>query len=165
VSASESNSERFGANEWLVDEMYERFQQDPSSVEPSWIEFFKTYSPGSNGSSTNGSASNGLASNGSSAAASHGAIPTAPRGGVPPMPKSATVAPTVPTPTQVVVNDVAPPTTPTPVAATPTPEAVTSAAAAAPQQVVRAATTNPSPTPADPVVRPRQSLLPQVLRA
>ena len=36
----------FGANDWLVEEMYERYQGDPNSVEPSWIEFFKTYKPG-----------------------------------------------------------------------------------------------------------------------
>ena len=36
----------FGANDWLVEEMYERYQADPTSVEPSWIEFFKTYNPG-----------------------------------------------------------------------------------------------------------------------
>ena len=31
----------FGANEWLVDEMYERFQKDPNSVDRAWWEFFK----------------------------------------------------------------------------------------------------------------------------
>jgi multifunctional 2-oxoglutarate metabolism enzyme len=171
VSASESNSERFGANEWLVDEMYERFQQDPNSVEPSWIEFFKTYTPGSNGTSSNGASSNGVAStgagsNGSSAATSHGAIPTAPRGGVPPMPKSATSAPSVPTPTQVLANEVSA----APVVAAPAPVApvapVTTApaqaatpAASAPQQVVRTTSSNPTPTPADPVVRPAPVLI------
>ena len=35
----------FGANDWLVEEMYERYQADPTSVEPLWIEFFKTYKP------------------------------------------------------------------------------------------------------------------------
>ncbi|MFC4335833.1 multifunctional oxoglutarate decarboxylase/oxoglutarate dehydrogenase thiamine pyrophosphate-binding subunit/dihydrolipoyllysine-residue succinyltransferase subunit [Salininema proteolyticum] len=30
----------FGANEWLVNEMYERFQEDPQSVSPLWREFF-----------------------------------------------------------------------------------------------------------------------------
>jgi 2-oxoglutarate dehydrogenase E1 component len=42
-------SSDFGANEWLVDEMYEQFQRDPGSVDPSWAAYFKT-----NGSSTNG---------------------------------------------------------------------------------------------------------------
>jgi len=36
----------FGANEWLVDEMFERYQQDPTSVDKAWWEFFKNYSPG-----------------------------------------------------------------------------------------------------------------------
>ncbi len=36
----------FGANEWLVDEMYERYQQDPSSVDKAWWDFFKSYTPG-----------------------------------------------------------------------------------------------------------------------
>ncbi len=32
----------FGANEWLVDEMYERYQEDPNSVDRAWWEFFKS---------------------------------------------------------------------------------------------------------------------------
>ncbi|MEV4259925.1 multifunctional oxoglutarate decarboxylase/oxoglutarate dehydrogenase thiamine pyrophosphate-binding subunit/dihydrolipoyllysine-residue succinyltransferase subunit [Kribbella sp. NPDC049584] len=35
----------FGANEWLVDELYEKYQQDPNSVDPAWLDFFKTYNP------------------------------------------------------------------------------------------------------------------------
>jgi 2-oxoglutarate dehydrogenase E1 component len=35
----------FGANEWLVDELYEKYQQDPNSVDPAWHDFFKTYNP------------------------------------------------------------------------------------------------------------------------
>ena len=42
----------FGANDWLVEEMYERYQADPTSVEPSWIEFFKTYNPGNAAATT-----------------------------------------------------------------------------------------------------------------
>ena len=42
----------FGANDWLVEEMYERYQSDPSSVTAEWIEFFKTYSPTTAGSVT-----------------------------------------------------------------------------------------------------------------
>ena len=30
----------FGANEWLVDEMYERFVKDPDSVDKVWWDFF-----------------------------------------------------------------------------------------------------------------------------
>ncbi len=35
----------FGANEWLVDEIYEKFLQDRNSVDPAWWEFFADYSP------------------------------------------------------------------------------------------------------------------------
>ncbi|RXZ40970.1 2-oxoglutarate dehydrogenase E1 subunit family protein, partial [Agromyces binzhouensis] len=33
----------FGANEWLVDEMYERFLADPSSVDETWREVLEHY--------------------------------------------------------------------------------------------------------------------------
>jgi 2-oxoglutarate dehydrogenase E1 component len=35
----------FGANEWLVDELYEQFRRDPSSVDPAWWDFFEGYQP------------------------------------------------------------------------------------------------------------------------
>jgi len=37
----------FGPNEWLVDEMYERYLQDPTSVDKAWWDFFADYTPGS----------------------------------------------------------------------------------------------------------------------
>ncbi len=44
-SASQSQADRdlFGANAWLVDEMYERWQQDPTSVDAAWNEFFQDF--------------------------------------------------------------------------------------------------------------------------
>ena len=36
----------FGANEWLVDEMYELFQQDRNLVDQSWWAFLENYQPG-----------------------------------------------------------------------------------------------------------------------
>jgi 2-oxoglutarate decarboxylase len=36
----------FGANEWLVDEMYEQYQKDPESVDPAWWDFFRNYRNG-----------------------------------------------------------------------------------------------------------------------
>ncbi|HVM67587.1 MAG TPA: multifunctional oxoglutarate decarboxylase/oxoglutarate dehydrogenase thiamine pyrophosphate-binding subunit/dihydrolipoyllysine-residue succinyltransferase subunit, partial [Acidimicrobiales bacterium] len=33
----------FGPNEWLVEEMYDRFREDPESVGPSWRAFFANY--------------------------------------------------------------------------------------------------------------------------
>ena len=35
----------FGANEWLVEEMYERFLADPKSVDAAWHDFFADYRP------------------------------------------------------------------------------------------------------------------------
>jgi multifunctional 2-oxoglutarate metabolism enzyme len=40
-----STSSPFGQNEWLVEEMYRKFRDDPSSVDPSWHEFLVDYNP------------------------------------------------------------------------------------------------------------------------
>ncbi len=40
-----STSSPFGQNEWLVEEMYRKFRDDPSSVDPSWHEFLVDYHP------------------------------------------------------------------------------------------------------------------------
>ncbi|MCL4422002.1 MAG: multifunctional oxoglutarate decarboxylase/oxoglutarate dehydrogenase thiamine pyrophosphate-binding subunit/dihydrolipoyllysine-residue succinyltransferase subunit [Actinobacteria bacterium] len=42
----------FGPNAWLVDDMYEQYRIDPSSVSESWREFFTDYVPGPLGSGT-----------------------------------------------------------------------------------------------------------------
>ncbi len=39
----------FGANSWLVEEMYEQFRTDPSSVSEAWREFFSDYRSVTNG--------------------------------------------------------------------------------------------------------------------
>ncbi|MET7638415.1 multifunctional oxoglutarate decarboxylase/oxoglutarate dehydrogenase thiamine pyrophosphate-binding subunit/dihydrolipoyllysine-residue succinyltransferase subunit [Streptomyces sp. NPDC005438] len=36
----------FGANEWLVDEIYQQYLQDPHSVDRAWWDFFADYKPG-----------------------------------------------------------------------------------------------------------------------
>ncbi len=40
-----STSSPFGQNEWLVEEMYRKFRDDPSSVDESWHEFLVDYNP------------------------------------------------------------------------------------------------------------------------
>jgi 2-oxoglutarate decarboxylase len=35
----------FGTNEWLVEEMYQRYLTDPASVDPAWHDFFADYKP------------------------------------------------------------------------------------------------------------------------
>ncbi len=36
---------QFGANEWLVDEMYQQYLKDPGSVDKAWWDFFADYHP------------------------------------------------------------------------------------------------------------------------
>jgi 2-oxoglutarate decarboxylase len=35
----------FGPNEWIVEDMYQRYLADPSSVDPAWHDFFADYQP------------------------------------------------------------------------------------------------------------------------
>ncbi|NBV82297.1 MAG: hypothetical protein EBR63_03320 [Actinobacteria bacterium] len=41
-----ASGDDFGTNSWLVEEMYERFRDNPSAVGPEWREFFADYVPG-----------------------------------------------------------------------------------------------------------------------
>ena len=45
TESPESRLAEFGPNEWLVDEIYEQFLADRSSVDPAWWEFFEGYTP------------------------------------------------------------------------------------------------------------------------
>ena len=126
-------AKEFGANEWLVDEMYERFLADPQSVDKAWWDFFSDFTPAPGGSGSTPK-------------------PNAPRAGTPPVPKSVQKAASV-TPTAPVAAPVVTPTpvaTPAPVAPVVTP---TPAAVAPSQPVVREVKQQPA-TPADPVVKP-----------
>ena len=87
----------FGSNEWLVDEMYERFLADANSVGDDWKAFFSDYKPGD-------------------------AKVATPQANVPPIPKrqqAATPAATAPTPTPTPQPAVRPTTQPTPTPAQP----------------------------------------------
>ncbi|MEO9328179.1 multifunctional oxoglutarate decarboxylase/oxoglutarate dehydrogenase thiamine pyrophosphate-binding subunit/dihydrolipoyllysine-residue succinyltransferase subunit [Gordonia aurantiaca] len=46
---SSSSISDFGQNTWLVEEMYQQFKEDPSSVDPSWHELLENYQPGGEG--------------------------------------------------------------------------------------------------------------------
>ena len=35
----------FGANEWLVDELYDQYLKDKNAVDPAWWDFFEGYKP------------------------------------------------------------------------------------------------------------------------
>ncbi|WP_414638248.1 2-oxoglutarate dehydrogenase E1 subunit family protein, partial [Actinomycetospora sp.] len=43
--STSSPAAQFGPNEWLVDEMYQRYLADPDSVDTAWHEFFADYAP------------------------------------------------------------------------------------------------------------------------
>ncbi|ASO22435.1 2-oxoglutarate decarboxylase [Actinoalloteichus hoggarensis] len=43
--SSSTPASQFGPNEWLVEEMYEQFLTNPSSVDPAWHDFFADYKP------------------------------------------------------------------------------------------------------------------------
>ncbi|MFM7624561.1 MAG: 2-oxoglutarate dehydrogenase E1 subunit family protein [Actinomycetota bacterium] len=121
----------FGANEWLVDEMYEQYLRDPNSITAEWKEFFAGYKPVSaNGGQVSGGQVNGASSGGTIPG---GATPSAPvtAPGTPPIPKrdlkaqespkpvapvqpNAPVQPTVPVQTSTPAQPVTPVATPAP---------------------------------------------------
>ncbi|MBO0921622.1 multifunctional oxoglutarate decarboxylase/oxoglutarate dehydrogenase thiamine pyrophosphate-binding subunit/dihydrolipoyllysine-residue succinyltransferase subunit [Cellulomonas sp. zg-ZUI222] len=53
---SDSTRADFGANEWLVDELYEQYQKDRDAVDPAWWDFFEGYRPETSGAAANGDA-------------------------------------------------------------------------------------------------------------
>ena len=54
--------EEFGGNEWLVDELYERYQQDKNSVDAKWWPLFESFDTG-DGTSSNGTSAAPAAAN------------------------------------------------------------------------------------------------------
>ena len=51
VPAPQFEGADFGANEWLVEEMFDQYQQDPDSVDATWAEYFRA---NGNGAANNG---------------------------------------------------------------------------------------------------------------
>ena len=49
-------SSDFGANEWLVEEMYDQFTRDPGSVDPTWAAYFEKSGSGNGSGPSNGTA-------------------------------------------------------------------------------------------------------------
>ncbi len=75
-------AKEFGANEWLVQEMYERYLQSPESVDKAWWEFFADFSPQSTSPIVQ------------VVPVASAPITSAPKGGTPPVPKAAQTQPT-----------------------------------------------------------------------
>src|SRR5215467_3878074 len=90
----------FGANEWLVDELYQRYLADPSSVAMEWWNFFADYQPPAGSSALTATAAPRQAMPAPDPATQPGAAPASPAqpapqpvGTVPP-----TAAPPAPAP-------------------------------------------------------------------
>ncbi len=82
-----SSTSPFGQNEWLVEEMYRKFREDPSSVDSSWHEFLVDYSPDSAAATSTSTAATSPEAGDRPASSS---APTAPREpGPAPAPKTA----------------------------------------------------------------------------
>ena len=130
----------FGANDWLVEEMYERYQSDPTSVPSEWVTYFQN----------------------NPQAGSSVAQTSAPKGGTPPTPKAVTPPnismPRTPAPAAPVAQA---PVQQAPVTPAAPAAPVTPAAPAQPvqtQPVVRNVATTPA-TPADPIAKPIPTLV------
>lgn len=115
-----SSTSQFGQNQWLVDEMYQKYKQDPSSVDESWHEFLADYTPETPGDTGNSTA--------------------APTVSAAPATTAPAPAPTAPTRTA----PAAPAPAPAPVAA-PTARATAPASAAAAPPQARTPQTTPAP--------------------
>ncbi|MFJ2561433.1 multifunctional oxoglutarate decarboxylase/oxoglutarate dehydrogenase thiamine pyrophosphate-binding subunit/dihydrolipoyllysine-residue succinyltransferase subunit [Streptomyces sp. NPDC094154] len=106
--AGKTSAAAFGANEWLVDEIYQQYLQDPNSVDRAWWDFFADYKPGAAApQAPAGTAAAGAAETTTPAQAAPAAAPAAPAR---PAPQAA--APAAP---------VQPPAAPRPAAAAPAP--------------------------------------------
>ncbi|MFG2519423.1 multifunctional oxoglutarate decarboxylase/oxoglutarate dehydrogenase thiamine pyrophosphate-binding subunit/dihydrolipoyllysine-residue succinyltransferase subunit [Streptomyces sp. NPDC048527] len=91
----------FGPNEWLVDEIYQQYLQDPNSVDRAWWDFFADYKPGApaqptTGAPAQGSGPAGTAGTAAAGAAGTAAAPAAPAAPVAPPAAAAPAAPAAP---------------------------------------------------------------------
>ncbi|MFE5137284.1 multifunctional oxoglutarate decarboxylase/oxoglutarate dehydrogenase thiamine pyrophosphate-binding subunit/dihydrolipoyllysine-residue succinyltransferase subunit [Streptomyces fagopyri] len=125
--AGKNPAAAFGPNEWLVDEIYQQYLQDPNSVDRAWWDFFADYKPGAPASSAPaGTAAAGAAGTTTTAAASAPAAPAAPAAPVATQApaQAAPAAPAAPVPAPA-----AAPVAPKPAAAAPAPVKAAPAAA------------------------------------
>ncbi len=58
-NGSGSRMVAFGTNEWLVDEIYQQYLRDPTSVDRAWWDFFSDYRPAEDASTARGAGATG----------------------------------------------------------------------------------------------------------
>ncbi|WP_394813523.1 multifunctional oxoglutarate decarboxylase/oxoglutarate dehydrogenase thiamine pyrophosphate-binding subunit/dihydrolipoyllysine-residue succinyltransferase subunit [Streptomyces hazeniae] len=91
----------FGANEWLVDEIYQQYLQDPNSVDRAWWDFFADYKPGPAGAATRDKgAQGGESATGAGLSPAEAGGPTAQVQAAPPAQKTAPTEPAQAAPAQ-----------------------------------------------------------------
>ncbi|PJI95229.1 multifunctional oxoglutarate decarboxylase/oxoglutarate dehydrogenase thiamine pyrophosphate-binding subunit/dihydrolipoyllysine-residue succinyltransferase subunit [Luteimicrobium subarcticum] len=97
----------FGANEWLVDELYDQYLADKNSVDPAWWEFFADYRPEGGTPRGAGSGNGETATNGAATTAKPAAAPApAPAAAAPaPAPAARPAAAPAPAPAAVPATD------------------------------------------------------------
>ncbi|WP_153344772.1 multifunctional oxoglutarate decarboxylase/oxoglutarate dehydrogenase thiamine pyrophosphate-binding subunit/dihydrolipoyllysine-residue succinyltransferase subunit [Nocardia aurantia] len=163
--AVSSSTSQFGQNQWLVDEMYQRYKQDPSSVDESWHEFLADYTPDATADTTANGQSAVAAP--ATAAPAPAPAPAAPPAASTPAPKPAAAPAPKPAAASAPKPTAAPAPKPTsaPVApAAPAPKiaAAASTAAAPPQarttQPAAVAAPATAPKPAEPAADQSQVL-------
>ncbi|MEU6217058.1 multifunctional oxoglutarate decarboxylase/oxoglutarate dehydrogenase thiamine pyrophosphate-binding subunit/dihydrolipoyllysine-residue succinyltransferase subunit [Streptomyces sp. NPDC047022] len=124
--AGKNPAASFGANEWLVDEIYQQYLQDPNSVDRAWWDFFADYKPGAPASPAAPVSPAPAGTAAAGAAETTAAVQAAP----------ASVAPAVPAPA--------------PMSAAPTSQAAPAAAPAKPAAAPAAAPAKPAAAPVAP---------------
>ena len=133
----------FGANDWLIEEMYERYAADPSSVDPTWADFFRTHQGTTPATPTEAPAPTPppqTAAPAASTPAPAASTPAAPAPSAPAVPAPAArveqappaAAPAQQTPASTQVAEQRPPVQAAPVARTPEAAAAATAAQSAP---------------------------------
>ncbi|MCX4577460.1 multifunctional oxoglutarate decarboxylase/oxoglutarate dehydrogenase thiamine pyrophosphate-binding subunit/dihydrolipoyllysine-residue succinyltransferase subunit [Streptomyces sp. NBC_01571] len=121
--AGKNPAAAFGPNEWLVDEIYQQYLQDPNSVDRAWWDFFADYKPGAPAASAPAGTAAAGAAGTTTTAVSAPAAPAAPAAPQAPA-QAAPAAPAAPAP--------APAAAPKPAAAAPAPAKAAPAAAKPP---------------------------------
>jgi len=86
----------FGPNEWLVDELYQRYQADPGSVDRAWWNFFADYHPKPPDQPRSTAAPPGAAAGSAPSAAGRDGAQTAPAAPARPTPAPASGGPAAP---------------------------------------------------------------------
>ncbi|MFG1809453.1 multifunctional oxoglutarate decarboxylase/oxoglutarate dehydrogenase thiamine pyrophosphate-binding subunit/dihydrolipoyllysine-residue succinyltransferase subunit [Streptomyces sp. NPDC049040] len=127
----------FGPNEWLVDEIYQQYLQDPNSVDRAWWDFFADYKP--DGSAATAAPAGQGGASGAAARATSAPVNSG-------QPAQLAPAATIPAPPAAPAPAPAPPA-----AAAPAPPAPAPAAPAAPA---------PAPAPAAPAAKAAQAPAP-----